>query len=74
LIFQDHLLCIKYISNKINRLREIKRPWEDSISENRRDSVEVLLEINEDMVIYQHDGCPFNGKAFIILIIREKSK
>ena len=74
-----------YVSNVSNRLREMdtpsdidcqRWPWElmqnakDSISGSGRNSVEVVLEINEDMVIYQHDGCPFNGKTYLALLYK----
>ena len=74
-----------YVSNVGNRLREMQTPsdidcqrwpWElmqnakDSISGSDRDSVEVKLEITDDIVIYQHDGCPFNGKTYLALLYK----
>ena len=68
-----------------NRLREMitpsdmdcmRWPWElmqnakNSISGSGRESVEVKLEINDDMAIYQHDGCPFNGKTYLALLYK----
>ena len=51
-------------------------PWElmqnakDSISGSDRDSVEVILEISENLVIFQHNGCPFNGKTYLALLYK----
>ena len=74
-----------YVSNVGNRLREMQTPsdidcqrwpWElmqnakDSISGTNRDSVEVILEISENSVIFQHDGCPFNGKTYLALLYK----
>ena len=74
-----------YVSNVGNRLREMQTPsdidcqrwpWElmqnakDSISGTNRHSVEVILEILEDSVIFQHDGCPFNGKTYLALLYK----
>jgi len=74
-----------YVSNVGNRLREMQTPsdvdcqrwpWElmqnakDSISGSDRDSVEVKLEITDDVVTYQHDGCPFNGKTYLALLYK----
>ena len=74
-----------YVSNVGNRLREMQTPsdidcqrwpWElmqnakDSISGTNRTSVEVILEISENCVIFQHDGCPFNGKTYLALLYK----
>ena len=74
-----------YVSNVGNRLREMdtpsdidcqRWPWElmqnakDSISGTNRTSVEVILEISENCVIFQHDGCPFNGKTYLALLYK----
>ena len=74
-----------YVSNVGNRLREMnvpsdidcmRWPWElmqnakDSISGTGRESVEVKLEIDDDKVIFQHDGCPFNGKTYLALLYK----
>ena len=82
---RDSVLHKMYVSNVGNRLREMdtpsdidcqRWPWElmqnakDSISGSGRESVEVKLEITDDMVIYQHDGCPFNGKTYLALLYK----
>ena len=82
---RNSVLHKMYVSNVGNRLREMQTPsdidcqrwpWElmqnakDSISGSNRDSVEVILEIADDMVIYQHDGCPFNGKTYLALLYK----
>jgi hypothetical protein len=74
-----------YVSNVGNRLREMQTPsdvdcqrwpWElmqnakDSISGSDRNSVEVKLEITDDVVTFQHDGCPFNGKTYLALLYK----
>ena len=82
---RDSVLHKMYVSNVGNRLREMQTPsdidcqrwpWElmqnakDSISGTNRDSVEVILEITDDTVIFQHDGCPFNGKTYLALLYK----
>ena len=82
---RDSVLHKMYVSNVGNRLREMQTPsdidcqrwpWElmqnakDSISGTNRDSVEVILEITDDSVIFQHDGCPFNGKTYLALLYK----
>ena len=82
---RDSVLHKMYVSNVGNRLREMETPsdidcqrwpWElmqnakDSISGSDRNSVEIILEINEDKVIFQHDGCPFNGKTYLALLYK----
>ena len=82
---RDSVLHKRYVSNVGNRLREMQTPsdidcmrwpWElmqnakDSISGSGRESVEVKLEIKDDTVIYQHDGCPFNGKTYLALLYK----
>ena len=72
-----------YVSNVGNRLREMQTPSDidcmryplelmqnakDSISGSGRNSVVVKLEINDNIVIFQHDGCPFNGKTYLALL------
>ena len=82
---RDSVLHKMYVSNVGNRLREMETPsdidcqrwpWElmqnakDSISGSERNSVEIILEINDDLVIFQHDGCPFNGKTYLALLYK----
>ena len=82
---RDSVLHKMYVSNVGNRLREMETPsdidcqrwpWElmqnakDSISNTDRTSVEIILEINEEKVIFQHDGCPFNGKTYLALLYK----
>ena len=82
---RDSVLHKMYVSNVGNRLREMETPsdidcqrwpWElmqnakDSISCSDRNSVEIILEIYEDKVIFQHDGCPFNGKTYLALLYK----
>ena len=82
---RDSVLHKMYVSNVGNRLREMETPsdidcqrwpWElmqnakDSISGTDRTSVEIILEINDDKVIFQHDGCPFNGKTYLALLYK----
>ena len=82
---RDSVLHKMYVSNVGNRLREMETPsdidcqrwpWElmqnakDSISGTDRNTVEIELEINDDMVIFQHDGCPFNGKTYLALLYK----
>ena len=82
---RDSVLDKMYVSNVGNRLREMETPsdidcqrwpWElmqnakDSISGSERNSVEIILEINDDLVIFQHDGCPFNGKTYLALLYK----
>ena len=82
---RDSVLHKMYVSNVGNRLREMdtpsdidcqRWPWElmqnakDSISGTTRDSVEVILEISDNLVIFQHNGCPFNGQTYLALLYK----
>ena len=82
---RDKVLYKMYVSNVGNRLREMETPsdidcqrwpWElmqnakDSISNTERTSVEIILEIRKDYVIFKHDGCPFNGKTYLALLYK----
>ena len=82
---RDSVLHKMYVSNVGNRLREMQTPsdidcqrwpWElmqnakDSISGTDRESVEVILEISDNFVIFQHDGSPFNGKTYLALLYK----
>ena len=74
---RQKIMSKMYVSNVKNRLREMDTPsdidckrwiWElmqnakDSISGSDRKEVDVKLEIKENEVVFQHDGCPFNEK------------
>ena len=74
-----------YVSNVKNRLREMDTPsdvdckrwiWElmqnakDSISGSDRKEVDIKLEIKENEVVFQHNGCPFNGKTYLALLYK----
>ena len=80
---RNSVLHKMYVSNVGNRLREMQTPsdidcqrwtWElmqnakDSISGTNRDSVEVKLDVTDDMVIFQHDGYPFTGNTYLALL------
>ena len=82
---RQKILSKMYVSNVKNRLREMDTPpetdckrwiWElmqnakDSISGTDRKTVDVKLEINDNEVIFQHDGCPFNGKTYLALLYK----
>ena len=82
---RDSVLHKMYVSNVGNRLREMQTPsdidcqrwpWElmqnakDSISGTNRDTVEIILEITDNSVIFQHDGYPFNGKTYLALLYK----
>ena len=82
---RDAVIHKMYVSNVGNRLREMETPsdidcqrwpWElmqnakDSISGTNRESVEVILDISENLVTFQHDGCAFNGKTYLALLYK----
>ena len=82
---RNTILYKMYVSNVGNRLREMdtpsdvdcqRWPWElmqnakDSISGSDRDKIDVILTIEDDFVIFQHDGCPFNGKTYLALLYK----
>ena len=82
---RQKILSKMYVSNVKNRLREMDTPpetdckrwiWElmqnakDSISGSDRKEVDVKLEIKDNEVIFQHDGCPFNGKTYLALLYK----
>ena len=77
---RNTILYKMYVSNVGNRLREMdtpsdidcqRWPWElmqnakDSISGSNRDTIDIILTIEDDYVIFQHDGNPFNGDSYI---------
>ena len=51
-------------------------PWElmqnakDSISGSDRDKIDIILEIQDDYVIFQHNGNPFNGDSYLALLYK----
>ena len=74
-----------YVTNVGNRLREMdtpsdidcqRWPWElmqnakDSISGSNRDTIDIILTIEDDYVIFQHDGNPFNGDSYLALLYK----
>jgi len=82
---RQKIMSKMYVSNVKNRLREMDTPsdidckrwiWElmqnakDSISGSDRKEVDVKLEIKENEVVFQHDGCPFNGKTYLALLYK----
>ena len=82
---RNTILYKMYVSNVGNRLREMdtpsdvdcqRWPWElmqnakDSISGSDRDKIDVILTIEDDYVIFQHDGNPFNGDSYLALLYK----
>ena len=82
---RNFILYKMYVSNVGNRLREMdtpsdidcqRWPWElmqnakDSISGTERNSIDIILEIKDDYVIFQHDGNPFNGDSYLALLYK----
>ena len=82
---RQKIMSKMYVSNVKNRLREMDTPsdvdckrwiWElmqnakDSISGSDRKEVDIKLEIKENEVVFQHDGCPFNGKTYLALLYK----
>ena len=82
---RNSILYKMYVSNVGNRLREMdtpsdidcqRWPWElmqnakDSISGSDRNLIEIILEIKENYVIFQHDGNPFNGDTYLALLYK----
>ena len=82
---RNSILYKMYVSNVGNRLREMdtpsdidcqRWPWElmqnakDSISNSDRDKIDIILTIEDDYVIFQHDGNPFNGDSYLALLYK----
>ena len=82
---RNSILYKMYVSNVGNRLREMETPsdidcqrwpWElmqnakDSISKSERNLIEIILEIKDNYVIFQHDGNPFNGDSYLALLYK----
>ena len=82
---RNTILYKMYVSNVGNRLREMdtpsdvdcqRWPWElmqnakDSISGSDRDKIDIILTIEDDYVIFQHDGNPFNGDSYLALLYK----
>lgn len=82
---RQKIMSKMYVSNVKNRLREMDTPYEtdckrwiwelmqnakDSISGTDRKEVNIKLEIKENEVVFQHDGCPFNGKTYLALLYK----
>ena len=82
---RNTILYKMYVSNVGNRLREMdtpsdvdcqRWPWElmqnakDSISGSDRDKINIILTIEDDYVIFQHDGNPFNGDSYLALLYK----
>ena len=82
---KNTILADMYVSNVGNRLREMdtpsdvdcKRwPWElmqnakDSISGTEKKSINIILKIEGDSVIFQHDGEPFDEDTLFALCFK----
>ena len=82
---RNKILAKIYVSNVSNRLREIdtpsdvdcKRwPWElmqnakDSISGTEKKSIDIILKIEENSVIFEHNGNPFNDETIYALLYK----
>ena len=82
---RNTILYKMYVSNVGNRLREMdtpsdidcqRWPWElmqnakDSISGSDRDKIDIILEIEDNYVIFQHNGNPFNGDSYLALLYK----
>ena len=82
---RNKILAKIYVSNVSNRLREIdtpsevdcKRwPWElmqnakDSISGTENKTIDIILTIEENSVIFKHNGNPFNDETFYALLYK----
>ena len=82
---RNTILYKMYVSNVGNRLREMdtpsdidcqRWPWElmqnakDSISGSNRDTIDIILTVEDDYVIFQHDGNPFNGDSYLALLYK----
>ena len=74
-----------YVHNVSNRLREMETPtdidcqrwpWElmqnakDSISGSNRNSINIILKIEENSVTFQHDGNPFTSDTYYALLYK----
>ena len=82
---RNSILYKMYVSNVGNRLREMdtpsdidcqRWPWElmqnakDSISGSERNLIDIILEVKDNYVIFQHDGIPFNGDTYLALLYK----
>lgn len=82
----EELLSNMYLSNVKKRLRQLNQPsvndmrrwvWEliqnakDSIAHNPdRDTVDVMIEVSDDRVVFKHNGDPFTPKAQLGLLYK----
>ena len=82
---RELMLYKMYVANVGNRLRELETPtdieckrwpWElmqnakDSISGTERETIDIILKIEENCVIFQHNGSPFNGQTYLALLYK----
>ena len=82
---RNNIFYKMYVHNVSNRLREMETPsdidcqrwpWElmqnakDSISGSNRNSINIILKIEENSVTFQHDGNPFTSDTYYALIFK----
>ena len=82
---RNNIFYKMYVHNVSNRLREMETPsdidcqrwpWElmqnakDSISGSNRNSINIILKIEENSVIFQHDGNPFTSDTYYALLYK----
>ena len=82
---RNNIFYKMYVHNVSNRLREMETPsdidcqrwpWElmqnakDSISGSKRKSINIILKIENNFVIFQHDGNPFTSDTYYALLYK----